>query len=469
MPQQFNLFPNTKPAKGEYLGVISGLLRNVPPLAVLSSDSVFNIDGAVDDATSYGAKLAKGGGGSSSAPEGEKMDILEKLCESTRQALEDEAVVISVNVAEDESLVLVGDIHGQFRDMQTYVLSPQRDVIAASSGSSSSPKKDCKFLFLGDYVDRGPQGIEVVALLLALKVEYPNNVFLLRGNHEEATVCRMYGFLQECRAKLSPNAWGTFNNVFCFLPLGAVVEATIVDPVPRNGAASGTGTKKVVTFFCCHGGLNPYISAVQALQFIRRSEYGQGMLDGDDSEVVDGLLWSDPAEHDGFRRNMRGCGFTFGSNTTAEFCESNAVKFVCRAHQMVMDGFHWDHDGKLLTVFSAPNYCGCNDNKGAIAVLGAVTPSASASLPPGAANIDNDASAAAITGIEGALRFETFPSAPEGLCVLYYANPTSNPEIDLAAATATSAAPLDELPASPGAPPAYFSQSQSGADAKEGE
>lgn len=438
-PSMYTLFPNTKPAKGQFLGVISGLLRNVPPLAVLSSDSIFNIDGSVDDGVSYAAKVAAkskeaaaspivdSSAEGASAADGEKMDILESLCESTRQALEDDPVVISVNVAKDETLVLVGDIHGQFKDMQTYVLAPQRDVISAKG------KKDCKFLFLGDYVDRGPQGIEVVALLLALKVEYPEHIFLLRGNHEEATVCRMYGFLQECRSKLSPNAWGSFNNVFCFLPLGAVVEATIEDPA-----------EKVVTFFCCHGGLNPYNNNVQALQFLRRSEYGQGILDGDDSEVVDGLLWSDPAEHDGFRRNMRGCGFTFGANTTAEFCEANTVQFVCRAHQMIMEGFNWDHNGKLLTIFSAPNYCGCNDNKGAIGLLGATT--ASSVTPPGVVNIRNDAAATALTGSEGVLRFETFPSAPEGLCVLYCDQESAAP--------AAAAAAADE--SAPGAPPVYF-------------
>eukprot|EP00744_Colponema_vietnamica_P005494 GILI01008047.1.p1 GENE.GILI01008047.1~~GILI01008047.1.p1 ORF type:complete len:494 (-),score=129.59 GILI01008047.1:556-2037(-) len=410
--KRFDLFPNTKPANGKYMGVISGLLRNLPPRDVLSSASPFNLAGAVHDAV-QDAKVAATDA-PASPPSPKPLDLLLGLCEDAKQVFDNESVIVNVTVGPKDRLVLVGDIHGQFRDLQTHVLSHQRDTIDIDAAASEGENVDCKYLFLGDYVDRGPQGVEVITLLLALKVEYPNNVFMIRGNHEDAQVSRLYGFLTECKNKLEPSSWGMFSEVFCNIPLGATVECE-------------TGS-----FFCCHGGLSPNVDSIEALQFLNRADYGHS-LGEDGGEAIDGLLWSDPGEHKGFRRNMRGCGYTFGSDTTSKFCELNRVSFVCRAHQMVMAGYQWEHDQKLLTLFSAPNYCGINHNKGAIAIVlgSAADAKYKAAVTAKAAEGDDadqikpveeagECSTSEVAPSAIPIVFRAFTSAPSEPCTLYY-------------------------------------------------
>ncbi|ORC93677.1 serine/threonine-protein phosphatase 2A, catalytic subunit [Trypanosoma theileri] len=369
----------TPPARNKYIKLISDLLQNTPITDVFLS-------------------------GASDA-------IL--LCQDAREVLEKECVVLDIDITEKDDLIIVGDIHGQFVDLLHSVLSIQVKQSGKNEGSCKLPQPEYKFLFLGDYVDRGPRSVEVITLLLALKIEYPNHIFLLRGNHEEAQTCRMYGFFQECRAKLergvntsnnnnsnnndsgessgcgntSSSAWLQYNMVFCWLPLAAVVRCP-----------SGM-------FFCAHGGLSPQTKFIAGLKSLRRHEYGQSWDDAalfyapssprstdagamslaDERTVIDGLLWSDPEENVcGCHMNYRGCGFIFGPDVTREFLDCNygytfpqkdkgetngTLQFIIRAHQCVQEGYQWAHNGLVLTLFSAPNYCGVNNNKGAIVIL----------------------------------------------------------------------------------------------------
>ncbi|RNE97880.1 putative serine/threonine-protein phosphatase 2A, catalytic subunit [Trypanosoma conorhini] len=321
------------------------------------------------------------------------------LCEDAKTVLEKESVVLDIDVTERDDLIIVGDIHGQFADLLQNVLSLQLLRRTKEHAPDKASASEYKLLFLGDYVDRGPRSVEVITLLLALKIEYPAHIFLLRGNHEEAQTCRMYGFFQECRVKLegtgrsvggdsmnvSDSAWLHYNMVFCWLPLAAVVRC------PAG------------MFFCAHGGLSPKTRTIVGLKSLRRNEYGQ-LLEtssslylpsptndsdaelsfADEGSIVDGLLWSDPEDDvHGFQINRRGCGFIFGPDVTRQFLERNygysftsrlpgerreELQFIVRAHQCVEDGYHWAHGGLVLTLFSAPRYCGMN-NKGAFAVL----------------------------------------------------------------------------------------------------
>ncbi|KAG8345725.1 putative Calcineurin like phosphoesterase [Trypanosoma vivax] len=363
----------TPPATNKYTRVISDLLQN--------SDITDVFPGGAADATA--------------------------LCEDAKRVLERESAVLDIVVTREENLIIVGDIHGQFVDMLSNVLAPQLDQqLPHKSVGSQEPYREYKFLFLGDYVDRGPQSVEVITLLLALKIEYPQHVFLIRGNHEEAQTCRMYGFLQECRSKLdeksgkgvgslnmflTSGAWLQYNMVFCWLPLAAVV-----------GCPSGM-------FFCAHGGLSPRTRRISDIKSLRRHEYGQlveptsslymvsprsdqseEVSSTDEKSIIDGLLWSDPEQITGCQMNFRGCGFLFGHDVTRAFLDCNygyklpnvregklespvsekpELQFMVRAHQCVSEGYCWGHDGLVLTLFSAPNYCGMSHNKGAIALL----------------------------------------------------------------------------------------------------
>jgi serine/threonine-protein phosphatase PP1 catalytic subunit len=228
-------------------------------------------------------------------------------------------------------LNICGDIHGQFYDLlQLFELG------------GYPPEKN--YLFLGDYVDRGKQSIETICLLLTYKIKYPENFFLLRGNHECSSVNRIYGFFDECKRRYSIKLWKNFIDCFNCLPIAAVIEDTI---------------------FCCHGGLSPDLIFVNQIKNIIRPtdvpEYG----------MLCDILWSDPDNdaEDYFGYNERGISVTFSKKLLQRFLSDNNLELLCRAHQVVEEGYEFFGNNKCVTVFSAPNYCGMFDNSGAMMVV----------------------------------------------------------------------------------------------------
>jgi len=206
--------------------------------------------------------------------------------------------------------------------------------LALGAGSS------CLVLFLGDYVDRGKQSIETICLLMAFKVRYPENFFVLRGNHECSSINRIYGFYDECRRRYNIKLWKTFCDVFNCMPVAAIVDEKI---------------------FCTHGGLSPELTSMEQIRRIQRP------TDVPDQGLLCDLLWSDPdGEIKGWGENDRGVSFTFGGDIVARFLQRFDLDLVCRAHQVVEDGYSFFCDRRLVTIFSAPNYCGEFDNAGAM-------------------------------------------------------------------------------------------------------
>ncbi|NXC13924.1 PP1B phosphatase, partial [Corythaeola cristata] len=174
-----------------------------------------------------------------------------------------------------------------------------------------------------DYVDRGKQSLETICLLLAYKIKYPENFFLLRGNHECASINRIYGFYDECKRRFNIKLWKTFTDCFNCLPIAAIVDEKI---------------------FCCHGG--------------KLTTAFKGCLLCD-------LLWSDPDKDvQGWGENDRGVSFTFGADVVSKFLNRHDLDLICRAHQVVEDGYEFFAKRQLVTLFSAPNYCGEFDNAG---------------------------------------------------------------------------------------------------------
>ncbi|KAK9469554.1 Metallo-dependent phosphatase-like protein [Lipomyces arxii] len=222
---------------------------------------------------------------------------------------------------------IVGDIHGQYGDL-----------IRMFEMCGFPPAAN--FLFLGDYVDRGKQGLETILLLLAYKIKYPENFFLLRGNHECANVTRVYGFYDECKRRCGIKVWKTFVDCFNTLPIAAIVASKI---------------------FCVHGGLSPMLKSMDEIRDIVRP------TDVPDYGLLNDLLWSDPTDTPNeWEDNERGVSYCFGKSAINKFLAKFEFDLVCRAHMVVEDGYEFFNERTLVTVFSAPNYCGEFDNWGAV-------------------------------------------------------------------------------------------------------
>lgn len=214
---------------------------------------------------------------------------------------------------------ICGDIHGQFFDLQQLFLT-----------GGTCP--DTKYLFVGDFVDRGLHSLECLLLLLALKVFFPDRMFLVRGNHESRQITQVYGFYDECLRKYgNANVWRYCCDVFDYLSLGAIIGDSIL---------------------CLHGGLSPAIDWIDQIRLIDRKQETPH-----DGPMCD-IMWSDPEDGLlGWASSPRGAGYLFGEDVVEKFIHTNSLKLIARAHQLVMEGYKKMFNDQLVTVWSAPNYC----------------------------------------------------------------------------------------------------------------
>ena len=251
-------------------------------------------------------------------------DEVKWLCYKSKDIFLSQPILLEL----EAPINICGDIHGQFFDM-----------LRLFEYGGYPPESN--YLFLGDYVDRGSQSIEAVCLLLAYKVKFPNNFFMTRGNHECASINRIYGFYDECKKRYTVKLWKIFTDCFNCLPVAAVLDDRIL---------------------CMHGGLSSELERVEQIKNILRPS------DIPEQGLLCDLLWSDPDEttDGGYGINDRGVSITFGQKVVEEFLKKNDLDLICRAHQVVEQGYEFFAGRSLVTVFSAPNYCGEFDNSGAM-------------------------------------------------------------------------------------------------------
>jgi serine/threonine-protein phosphatase PP1 catalytic subunit len=235
------------------------------------------------------------------------------ICELARDVIQREPVLATI----DPPVKIVGDIHGQYYDL-----------LRIFDECGAPP--DHAYLFLGDYVDRGPQSIETMTLLLLYKVLFPTRVFLLRGNHECAEVNEVHGFRAECVSRYSRRLWTTFNDVFAVMPIAASVGGKL---------------------FAAHGGISPDIGSVRFFESLERP-----------MRTVTGpafdLLWSDPDPlGEDWRPNPRGKSQTFGIRQVHKFLDALNFETLVRSHQQIANGFEFPFEGdqSTVTIFSAPS------------------------------------------------------------------------------------------------------------------
>eukprot|EP00826_Nyctotherus_ovalis_P011162 TRINITY_DN12913_c0_g2_i5.p1 TRINITY_DN12913_c0_g2~~TRINITY_DN12913_c0_g2_i5.p1 ORF type:complete len:309 (-),score=91.81 TRINITY_DN12913_c0_g2_i5:188-1114(-) len=253
------------------------------------------------------------------------------LCMKAKNIFASQPILLELEaplkVCGNSSPLFKGDVHGQYYDL-----------LRLFEYGKFPP--EANYLFLGDYVDRGKQSLEAICLLLAYKVKYPENFFLLRGNHECAAINRIYGFYDECKRRFSVRLWKCFVECFNCLPIAAVIDEKI---------------------FCMHGGLSPELTSMEQIKRIIRP------IDVPDQGLLCDLLWSDPnPDIQGWGDNEREVSYTFGQDVVSVFLKKHGLDLICRAHQVVEDGYEFFANRQLVTVFSAPNYCGEFDNSGAL-------------------------------------------------------------------------------------------------------
>ncbi|EGR30384.1 protein phosphatase catalytic alpha isoform, putative [Ichthyophthirius multifiliis] len=248
------------------------------------------------------------------------------LCIKSREIFISQPILLEL----EAPLKICGDIHGQFYDLLRLFQYGQYPP-------------DANYLFLGDYVDRGKQSLETISLLLAYKIKYPENFFLLRGNHECASINRIYGFYDECRRRFNIKLWKTFTDCFNCLPVASIIDEKI---------------------FCMHGGLSPELTNLEQIRRIVRP------IDVPDTGLLCDLLWSDPDKDvQGWAENERGVSYVFSPEIVSVFLKKHELDLICRAHQVVEDGYEFFAKRQLVTLFSAPNYCGEFDNAAAVMTI----------------------------------------------------------------------------------------------------
>ena len=255
-----------------------------------------------------------------------KEEEIKFLIEKSLPIIRDQKMLIEL----EAPLHICGDIHGQYYDLLR---------IFEHCGYPG----EFTYLFLGDYVDRGKQSLETICLLLCYKIKYPDKVTLLRGNHESSVTNRIYGFYDECKRRYNVRIWKSFTELFNYLPVAAIIDDKIL---------------------CMHGGLSPELKNIQNIMDIPRP------TDIPDTGLLCDLLWSDPDKDVvEFDENDRGVSVIFGEKIVTEFNKKNDLDLIIRAHQVVDDGYEFFAQRQLITIFSAPNYCGEFDNSAGIMII----------------------------------------------------------------------------------------------------
>ncbi|PAA52716.1 hypothetical protein BOX15_Mlig023621g1 [Macrostomum lignano] len=248
---------------------------------------------------------------------------------------------------------IVGDLHGQFHDL-----------LRIFDALGQPPES--RFLFLGDYIDRGKYSLEVMTLLFVLMLLYPNSVYLLRGNHETANICCRYGFKDEIGMRFikaqAHKVLGGFVRTFQWMSMCAIIDGQI---------------------FCCHGGISPsYMlqpfnlrggqqANVQALNESKKP------VEPSRPSVLCDIIWADPMSgvmnvqfsptsesltEAKWLPNKRGCSFMFSGVALEEVMRMFQTQMLIRGHQVAQNGFLTHHNRRCVTVFSAPGYCGVYNN-----------------------------------------------------------------------------------------------------------
>ena len=272
-----------------------------------------------------------------------KYHDIEMLSKKCRKIFVEEPMVFNFQLP----MKIVGSIHGNFYDLLEYF----------TIGGEPSEKN--KYLFLGNMIDRGNQSIESVCLLFAYKIKYPNDIYLLRGNHETASMNRIYGLFDECKQRYNIRIWKYFNDAFNCMSICGIINYSINNnDIDKN-------------IFCVHGGISPDFKSLSEVKKMIKP------YDIPDSGLVCDFVWSDPDKDlETWGGGDRGVSYSFGYKMFERFCQKFcdndglSVDILIRSHQIIDNGFEYafnkEFKYKLITLFSSSYYCNYFDNIGAM-------------------------------------------------------------------------------------------------------
>eukprot|EP01083_Nonionella_stella_P037016 100956_1 len=285
-------------------------------------------------------------------------DIL-RLCDDIETVLskEDTLLRLNTNKNTNQNVIIFGDIRGDLFSLLHHFNSIRKEQ--AMDIISKIQKHNDIYLFLASYVCRGKYSIECICLLYCLKLMFPTNIYLLRGNKEDPSINRIYGFydeLKKCYPKQQGGSqpktsktcgirlWKRMNETFRWMSLCAVINDK---------------------WFAVHGGLSPELPDINVLN----TDVYCKPLDVGDTGVVCDLLWCDPEQIEGWGEQDKGVSYTFGPDVIEKWLQNNKLEMIIRAHQIVEDGFEWFAGRQLLILFSSVDFMNEFDNDGAIMIV----------------------------------------------------------------------------------------------------
>jgi diadenosine tetraphosphatase ApaH/serine/threonine PP2A family protein phosphatase len=251
---------------------------------------------------------------------------IKNIINRAKRLFRDEEFLIELTADKDKDIFVIGDIHGNLDSLlKIYELVNEK-----------GPEY---VIFLGDIVDRGGDQLECLIFVLSLKILYPQQYFLLKGNHETLEMNKSYGFYNEFMMKFSEKSqFDEVNSLYESLPICAIINDSIL---------------------CLHGGIPEDFNILNELKELDTKKL-DGTIPASLQFAMYQMMWNDPKEGlTGFMDNFRGPGIKYyGYEAFEEFMDKNGLKYCIRAHEVFPQGYKWFFNNRLLSIFSSENYRG---------------------------------------------------------------------------------------------------------------
>ncbi|KFR15525.1 Serine/threonine-protein phosphatase with EF-hands 1, partial [Opisthocomus hoazin] len=299
--------------------------------------------------------------------------VLQLLCE-TRRVLKEMPNITHLSTSYSKEITVCGDLHGNLDDLL---------LIFYKNGL---PSEQNRYVFNGDFVDRGKNSMEILIILFAFLLIYPNDLHLNRGNHEDYVMNLRYGFTKEVSKKYKDygkQILCLLRDVFSWLPLATIIDSKVL--ILHGGISDTTDLdflnalerKRIPTTRpSAHIANRNVAGNTQHISSSGSTEPSGSNSSSDPTlkewkqvvrylQILD-ILWSDPRSQNGCTPNKcRGGGCYFGPDVTAKLFERYNLKMLIRSHEFKPEGYEISHDGKVITIFSASNYYEEGSNRGA--------------------------------------------------------------------------------------------------------